>query len=239
MVVLPAIDLKDGKCVRLRQGRADEATVYSADPVAMARRWEDEGAERLHVVDLDGAFRGSPAHLAVIRRIAATLHIPVEVGGGLRTDEDVQQVLDAGAACAIVGTRAFADPESLAESVRRFGNQLAVGIDARGGFVQVKGWVETTTMRAVDLARKADAMGVSLLIVTDTATDGMMTGTNVPAMAEICRAVRCRVIASGGVTSPEDIRQLKALNCDNLFGAIIGKALYEGTTTLAAMKACA
>ncbi len=239
MLVLPAIDLKGGVCVRLRQGRADEATVYSADPVAMARRWEDEGAERLHVVDLDGAFEGKPAHLAVIERIAAALRIPVEVGGGLRTDADVRRVLDAGAACAIVGTRAFADPESLAESVRRFGERLAVGIDARDGFVQVKGWVETTAMRAVDLARKADSLGVALLIVTDTATDGMMTGTNIPAMAEICRAVRCRVIASGGVTTPEDIRRLKALDCGNLFGAIVGKALYEGTTTLAAMKACA
>jgi len=237
MIILPAIDLKDGKCVRLRQGRADEATVYADDPVSMARRWQDEGAERLHVVDLDGAFEGRPAHLKEIARIVGALRIPVEVGGGMRTDADVQRVLEAGAACAIVGTRAFADPDSLAESVSRFGDRLAVGIDARDGFVQVKGWVETTTMCAVDLARKADALGVSLLIVTDTATDGMMTGTNVPAMAEICQAVGCRVIASGGVTTPDDIRQLKALDCANLYGAIVGKALYEGTTTLAAMMA--
>lgn len=239
MVILPAIDLKDGKCVRLRQGRADEATVYSDDPETMARRWQDEGAERLHVVDLDGAFQGRPAHLKVIERIAGALRIPVEVGGGLRTDEDVRQVLEAGAACAIIGTRAFANPESLGASVTLFGDKLAVGIDARDGFVQVRGWVETTAMRAVDLARKADALGVSLLIVTDTATDGMMTGTNVPAMEEICRAVSCRVIASGGVTSPEDVRRLKALQCENLFGAIVGKALYEKTTTLKAMMACA
>lgn len=239
MLILPAIDLKDGKCVRLRQGLANEVTVYSTDPVTMAKHWEDEGAERLHVVDLDGAFQGTPAHLAVIARITAALCIPVEVGGGLRTDADVQRVLDAGASCAIVGTRAVADPHSLAESVRRFGDRLAVGIDARDGFVQVKGWVETTSMRSVDLARKADTLGVSLLIVTDTATDGMMTGTNVPVMAEICAAVSCRVIASGGVTTPEDIRQLKALKCSNLFGAIVGKALYEKTTTLAAMKAYA
>ncbi|HAS83184.1 MAG TPA: 1-(5-phosphoribosyl)-5-[(5-phosphoribosylamino)methylideneamino]imidazole-4-carboxamide isomerase [Verrucomicrobia bacterium] len=236
MVIIPAIDLQGGQCVRLRQGRADESTVYSADPVAMARRWQDEGAERLHVVDLDGAFQGRPAHLKVIERIAAALTIPVEVGGGLRTDDDVHAMLETGVACAIIGTRAFADPESLAGSVARFGKKLAVGIDARDGFVQVKGWVETTSMRAVDLARKADALGVSLLIVTDTATDGMMQGTNVAAVAEICRAVRCRVIASGGVTSPEDVRRLNALQCDNLYGAIVGKALYEGTTTLAAMQ---
>ncbi len=237
MVIIPAIDLQGGQCVRLRQGRADESTVYSADPVAMARRWQDEGAERLHVVDLDGAFQGRPAHLKVIERIAAALTIPVEVGGGLRTDDDVHAMLETGVACAIIGTRAFADPDSLAGSVARFGDRLAVGIDARDGFVQVKGWVETTTMRAVDLARKADALGVALLIVTDTATDGMMQGTNVEAVAGICRAVRCRVIASGGVTSPEDVRRLNGLRCENLYGAIVGKALYEGTTTLAAMRA--
>ncbi len=238
MMVLPAIDLKDGKCVRLRQGRVDAVTVYSTDPVSMAKRWEDEGAARLHVVDLDGAFQGAPAHLKTIERMTAALSIPVEVGGGLRSDEDVRRVLEAGAACAIVGTRAFAEPASLASGVERFGDRLAVGIDARDGFVQVKGWVETTAMRSVDLARKADALGVSLLIVTDTATDGMMKGTNVPAMEAICKAVNCRVIASGGVTTTDDIRQLKAMNCANLFGAIVGKALYEGTVTLKAMMAC-
>jgi phosphoribosylformimino-5-aminoimidazole carboxamide ribotide isomerase len=237
MIILPAIDLKGGKCVRLRQGRADEVTVYADDPVTMALRWQDEGADRLHVVDLDGAFEGHPVHLRQIERIVAALQIPVEIGGGMRSDADVQRVLETGAACAIIGTRAFADPDSLAESVLRFGHRLAVGIDARDGFVQVKGWVETTGMRAVDLARKADALGVPLLIVTDTATDGMMTGTNVPAMAEICRSVGCRVIASGGVTTPDDVRQLKALGCANLYGAIVGKALYEGSTTLAAMMA--
>ena len=239
MIIIPAIDLKDGKCVRLRQGRADEATVYSSDPVDMARRWRDEGAERLHVVDLDGAFQGAPAHLREIGRIAGALDIPVEAGGGLRTDDDIRRVLEAGAACAIAGTRAFSDPGSLAESVQRFGGRLAVGIDARDGFVQVRGWVETTSMRAVDLARRADALGVSLLIVTDTATDGMMRGTNVEAMDEMCRAVRCRVIASGGVTTPADVRRLRDLGHANLYGAIVGKALYEGTTTLAALRAVA
>lgn len=236
MIVIPAIDLKGGRCVRLRQGRAEDETVYSDDPVAMARRWQSEGAQRLHVVDLDGAFSGRPSHCDVIARITQALDIPVEVGGGLRTDDDIARVLDAGASCAIVGTRAFADPDSLATSVQRFGDKLAVGIDACDGRVQVKGWVETTPMLAVDLARKADALGVSLLIVTDTATDGMMTGTNVEVMDTMCSMVSCRVIASGGVTSPKDIMNLKTMNRENLMGAIVGKALYEGTTTLKAMQ---
>lgn len=239
MIILPAIDLKGGRCVRLRQGLADDVTVYSDDPVEMALHWVAEGGEFLHVVDLDGAFDGAPAHLDVIARIVAAIPIPVEVGGGLRSDDDIQRVLDAGAARAIIGTRAFADPDSLAGTVARFGDHVAVGIDARDGRVQVKGWVETTDMLAVDLARKADSVGVKTLIVTDTATDGMMVGTNVAAMDEICRAVSCNVIASGGVTAPKDVRDLVTLGHPNLYGAIVGKALYEKTTTLTKMKQAA
>jgi phosphoribosylformimino-5-aminoimidazole carboxamide ribotide isomerase len=237
MIILPAIDLKDGRCVRLRQGRADDATVYSDDPVEMAKRWVDEGGEYLHVVDLDGAFQGHPVHLDAIARITKAIPIPVEVGGGLRSDDDIRKLLEAGVERAIVGTRAFSDPDSLAETVNQFGEHVAVGIDARDGRVQVKGWVETTDMLAVDLARKADSMGVRTLIVTDTATDGMMVGTNVAAMDEVCRAVSCNVIASGGVTTPDDVRALKELGHPNLYGAIVGKALYEETTSLAEMKA--
>ncbi len=237
MIILPAIDLKDGRCVRLSQGRADAVTVYSDDPVAMAKHWVDEGGECLHVVDLDGAFQGSPAHLDIIEKIVAAIDIPVEVGGGLRTDDDIRRLLETGVTRAIIGTRAFSDPDSLAGTVEKFGEKIAVGIDARDGRVQVKGWVETTDMLAVDLARKADVMGVKTLIVTDTATDGMMVGTNVAAMDEICQAVSCNVIASGGVTAPKDVAALVALGHANLYGAIVGKALYEKTTTLAAMKA--
>jgi phosphoribosylformimino-5-aminoimidazole carboxamide ribotide isomerase len=239
MIVIPAIDLKGGRCVRLQQGRADAESVYGASPVEAALRWQSEGAQRLHVVDLDGAFEGQPAHLREIAAICEALEIPVEVGGGLRTDDDVQRVLDAGAGCAIIGTRAFADPDSLGASAARFGKALAVGIDARDGFVQVKGWVETTSMRAVDLAQKADAMGVGTLIVTDTATDGMLAGVNAAAMDAVCRVVRCQVIASGGVTGPEDIERLAGLGHTHLLGAIAGKALYEGKTTLAALMAAA
>ncbi len=239
MLVIPAIDLKGGRCVRLRQGRAAEASVYEGRPVDAALAWERQGATRLHVVDLDGAFAGQPAHVKEIEEICAALTIPVEVGGGLRTDADIQQVLDAGAHCAIIGTRAFSDPDSLAGSVARFGDRLAVGIDARDGYVQVRGWVETTSMTAVELAQRADAMGVATLIVTDTATDGMMAGVNAAAIDAVCRVVGCQVIASGGVTGPEDIVRLRALGHAHLLGAIAGKALYEEKTTLAALQAVA
>ncbi len=239
MLVIPAIDLKGGRCVRLRQGRADEESVYEASPVEAALAWQAQGAERLHVVDLDGAFAGKPAHLREIAAICSALSIPVEVGGGLRTDADIARVLESGARCAIIGTRAFSDPDSLAGSVARFGDQLVVGIDARDGYVQVRGWVETTSMTAVALALRADEMGVSTLIVTDTATDGMMAGVNAAAIDAVCRVVKCQVIASGGVTGPEDLIRLRDLGHANLLGAIAGKALYEGKTTLAALRAVA
>ena len=238
-VIYPAIDLKGGRCVRLLQGRADAETVYGQDPVAMARHWADQGAAWLHVVDLDGAFAGHPAQLDLVARIAAAVKVPVQCGGGLRTDDDVQRVLDAGVRRAILGTRAWSDPKGLAKLVERFGARLAVGIDARDGLVQIKGWTETTTLTAVALARQADEMGVRTLIVTDTATDGMLKGTNLGAMEDVCSAVRCDVIASGGVSRADDVRQLRGLGQANLAGAIVGKALYEGHATLADLLATA
>ena len=237
MIVIPAIDLKDGKCVRLKQGRADKATVYSDDPAEMARRWAGEGAVYLHVVDLDGAFGGRPAHPDVIAEIARAVDIPIEVGGGLRNDEDVQAVLDCGAARAIVGTRALEDPECVAALAERFGERLAVGIDARHGAVQTKGWVETSTVTAVDLAVKSWQAGASTIIYTDTSRDGMLMGINTAAVVEVCEAVACDVIAAGGITTADDIRSLRALEMGNLAGAIVGKALYEGSTTLAELQA--
>ena len=239
MIILPAIDLKDGKCVRLRQGKAADVTVYSDDPVAQARVWLAQGAEQMHVVDLDGAFTGEPKHTEVIGRIVRALGIPVEVGGGLRTDAQVERLIDAGVARAIIGTRALENVDVLAALVKRFGEKIAVGIDARDGYVQVKGWVETTGMRAVDLAKRVESVGVQTIIYTDTATDGMLGGPNLPAMEQMCRAVSCRIIASGGVSAPEHVKALKALGCANLYGAIVGKALYDGKTTLAAMRAAA
>ena len=239
ITIIPAIDLKGGKCVRLRQGNMDDSTVYSEDPVEMAKRWEAEGAGFLHVVDLDGAVQGRPVHVEVIGRIASTLKIPVEVGGGLRTDEDIEAVLKTGVSRAIIGTRAFGDPATLQTAIRKYGARIAVGIDARNGMVQIKGWVETTSMKAADLAAQMDMMRVKTIIYTDTSTDGMMTGVNATAVGEICDKVRCEVIASGGVTSASDVDALKALNRRNLVGAIVGRALYEKRVSLKELIAAA
>ena len=239
--LLPAIDLKGGQCVRLRQGRAEDATVYGGDPVAQAREWARQGAPWLHVVDLDGAFQGRPAHLNLIGAMVAAAGIPVECGGGLRTDADLAAVLACGVRRAILGTRALEHVEDLAALAAKYGDRLAVGIDARDGFVQVKGWTETSRTAAADLARRAAAAGVQTLIYTDTATDGMLRGPNFAGTAELCAAVGpgCRVIASGGITTPVDIRRLRALGQPNLAGAIVGKALYEGRATVGELLASA
>ena len=238
--IFPAIDLKGGRCVRLRQGQADDATVYGDDPVQMALHWQSLGGRALHVVDLDGAFNGAPAHADVVAKIAAALTIPVEIGGGLRTDEHVQAMLDAGVSRVILGTRALADPDALRRLVdRQGGEKIAVGIDARDGKVQVKGWVETTGTLATDLAKRVCDLGVGTIIYTDTATDGMLSGPNVGQMDRICEAASCDVVASGGVSRVEDVRALVALGRPNLVGAIVGKALYEGRASLPELQAAA
>lgn len=240
MTIFPAIDLKGGKCVRLRQGRADDSTVYGNDPVEMARHWQAEGGKALHVVDLDGAFQGAPAHAEVVASIVKALSIPVEIGGGLRTDDHVRTMLDAGVSRVILGTRALADEEALSRLVKLYGGKrIAVGIDARDGLVQVKGWVETSTTKATDLAKRVAEIGVGTIIYTDTSTDGMLSGPNVEAMAQICDAASCDIVASGGVASANDIRALKALKRNNLVGAIVGKALYEGKALLSELQAIA
>ncbi len=237
--IYPAIDLKGGHCVRLLQGRADQATVYGHDPVAMAKHWVAQGAAILHVVDLDGAFAGRSVQHELVIRILRSVAVPVQVGGGLRTDEDVARLLEAGAHRAVIGTRAWAEPEQVRALIGRHGPRIAVGIDARGGRVQIKGWTETTDVRAVDLAQEAEALGVRTLICTDTATDGMLKGTNTLSVDEICTAVHCDVIASGGVSSAADILALRGLARPNLVGAIVGKALYEGHATVASLNAAA
>lgn len=233
MIILPAIDLKEGKCVRLRQGSADEVTVYGDDPAEQAREWRRQGGRELHVVDLDGAFVGTPKHAEVIRRIIEAFEGPVEVGGGLRTLEAVGAVLEAGAARAIIGSAALENPRFLTDAVAIWGDKIAVGIDARDGFVQTKGWVETTKVSALDLATAVAKAGVKTIIYTDTATDGMLGGPNLSQMAAICDAApTCSITASGGVSSPYDIENLKALERPNLRAAIVGKALYDGRTTI-------
>ena len=233
MVILPAIDLKDGKCVRLRQGRADDVTVYGDDPAQQARDWAEQGGRELHVVDLDGAFAGEPRHSEVIRRIIKAFGGIVEVGGGIRTPEALAAVIDAGATRAIIGSAALEDPEFLSSAVEMYGDRIAVGIDARDGFVQTKGWVETTKAKATELAKAVESIGVATIIYTDTATDGMLGGPNLTQMASICDAApKCAITASGGVSSPYDVQNLLSLGRANLRAAIVGKALYDGRTTL-------
>ena len=240
MIILPAIDLKDGKCVRLRQGRADEVTVYGDDPAEQAKDWREQGGQELHVVDLDGAFAGTPKHAEVIKRIIAEFPGPVEVGGGLRTPEALAAVLEAGATRAIIGSAALENPEFLSQTVELYGERIAVGIDARDGYVQTRGWVETTQVPAVELAKAVVGVGVRTIIYTDTATDGMLGGPNLTQMAAICDAVpECSITASGGVSSPYDVLNLKSLERPNLRAVIVGKALYDGRTTLKEMNVAA
>ena len=240
MIILPAIDLKDGKCVRLRQGRADDVTVYGDDPAQQAQDWADQGGRELHVVDLDGAFAGTPKHTEVIRRIIEAFRGPVEVGGGIRNLDVLRNVIEAGAARAIIGSAALDDPEFLTAAYEEFGDKIAVGIDARNGFVQTKGWVETTAVKATDLASAVARIGIKTIIYTDTATDGMLGGPNLSQMAAICDAApTCQITASGGVSSPYDVANLKALERPNLRAAIVGKALYDGRTTLRDMNIAA
>ena len=240
MIILPAIDLKGGKCVRLRQGREDDVTVYGDDPAAQAADWMRQGGKELHVVDLDGAFAGTPKHAEVIAAIIKAFGGPVEVGGGIRTPEALAAVLEAGAARAIIGSAALEDPEFLTSSAEIYGDRIAVGIDARDGFVQTKGWVETSKTPAVELAHAVASLGVKTIIYTDTATDGMLGGPNLAQMAAICDAApSCDITASGGVSSVQDVKNLMALGKPNLRAAIVGKALYDGRVTLAEMNGAA
>ncbi|MDO5461950.1 MAG: 1-(5-phosphoribosyl)-5-[(5-phosphoribosylamino)methylideneamino]imidazole-4-carboxamide isomerase [bacterium] len=238
MYILPAIDLMDHCCVRLKQGDANQKTIYSDNPVAQAQTFRDAGAEWLHVVDLDGAFHGQPKHADVIAQIIQHCGLKVEVGGGLRSDEALLPLMEAGVTRAIIGTRALEDTTILKRWVEQYGSRIAVGIDARGGFVQTRGWVETSTVRATDLAKRVADCGVQTIIYTDTATDGMLAGTNLSAMAEMADAVpQVNIIASGGVSLPEHVKALVALQRPNIAGAIVGKALYEGITSLPEMIA--
>jgi phosphoribosylformimino-5-aminoimidazole carboxamide ribotide isomerase len=230
MLIIPAVDLKAGRCVRLLQGRAEAETVFSNDPVAMARRWESEGAPRLHVVDLDGAFGGGPAQTAIIRDIARAVSIPVEVGGGLRSAEHIEAVLEAGARWAIVGTRAALDPVFLGEVCRRFADRIIVGVDASDGRVAVDGWTRVLDLGAVALARDAAAAGACTIIYTDIARDGMQGGPNVWSTEAVAKAAGIPVFASGGVGSLDDIRQLAGI--PGVDGVVVGRALYTGALTL-------
>jgi len=236
MQIWPAIDLRGGKCVRLRQGDYQRQTIYGDDPAEMARRFVGQGATCLHLVDLDGARDGSTVNLAAVEAIVAAVRIPCELGGGIRDDQTIERLLDIGLSRLIVGTRALKEPDWFRAACRRFPGQLALGIDAKGGMVATDGWLETSSTSAIDLARQFTGEPLAAIIYTDIAKDGMLQGPNLEAMAEMNAAVDCEVIASGGVTTADDVRKLAAIG---MAGCIVGRALYEGSLTLAEAIAAA
>lgn len=241
MLLIPAIDLKQGKCVRLRQGRMDEATVFSDDPVAMACHWRDLGARRLHIVDLDGAFAGEPRNLALIEQMVVAMGtVPVQVGGGIRTAAVVQAYLGSGVAGVIVGTKAVEDPQFLAEMATSYPQQIWLGLDARDGRVATEGWDKTSALLASDLACAAAALPIAGIVYTDIERDGMLSGVNVAATLHLAQSCGLPVIASGGVSTEADLSALKQAFVEDrqlLFGAITGRAIYEGTLDLASGQA--
>jgi phosphoribosylformimino-5-aminoimidazole carboxamide ribotide isomerase len=227
MLLYPAIDLMGGQVVRLKQGRASEKTVYSDDPVAVAREWEERGGDWLHIVDLDAAFGGKHANLDIVRALAAAVSLPVQMGGGMRDEDAIAAALEAGVSRVVIGTRAAEDPDFVRRAITRFGgDKIAVGIDARDSKVAVKGWAETTELDALKLAAELGQTGLGALIYTDIATDGMLRGPNLAAMSAMVASAGCPVIASGGVSSASDIAALGRIK--GLSGAIIGKALFDG-----------
>ncbi len=230
MIIIPAIDLKDGKCVRLLQGKKEEVTVYSDDPASMAQHWVELGAKLLHVVDLDGAFTGEQKNFDKIREIRKSIHIPIELGGGIRDIERIEQLINLGVDRTIIGTSAAKDPAMVKEACERFPGKVLVGIDAKDGKVAVKGWVEVTDLDAIEFAKRMQDNGAAGIIYTDISRDGMMTGPNIDAMARMVKSVDIPVIASGGVSKLDDIKNL--MQIENLWGVITGKALYEGTMDL-------
>lgn len=234
MLLIPAIDLKDGKCVRLRQGRMEDSTVFSDDPVAMAARWVEAGAKRLHLVDLNGAFAGKPVNAQVIRRIAdAFPNLPIQVGGGIRDEETVEAYLEAGVEYVIIGTKAVQDPHFVSDLCLEFPGHVIVGLDAKDGKVAIDGWSKLSKHDVVDMARMFERHGVSAIIYTDIGRDGMMQGVNVESTVRLARAVSIPVIASGGIKDLSDIQALWEVREEGIMGTVIGRALYENTLDLA------
>ncbi len=231
MLIIPAIDLKDGNCVRLKQGRMEDDTVFSNDPVAMATHWVDQGARRLHLVDLNGAFAGTPIHKEIVEKIAlAHPSLPIQIGGGIRSLETIQHYLEAGVSYVIIGTKAVQQPEFVEEACKKFAGHIIVGIDANEGWVATDGWANVTTVKAVELAQRFAAAGVSSIVYTDIARDGMMQGVNVEQTVALAEGCGLPVIASGGVTNMNDIKALTGK--PGILGAITGRAIYEGSLNL-------
>lgn len=232
--LIPAIDLKQGQCVRLRQGRMEDSTVFSDDPVAMASQWVEQGCSRLHLVDLDGAFEGKPMNANVVTAILKKYpDLPIQIGGGIRNVDTVETYLNAGVSYVIIGTQAVRNPPFVTELCQQFAGHVIVGIDAKDGMVAVEGWAEASTTAADELAKKFEDQGVSAIVYTDISRDGMMQGVNVEATAKLAEAISIPVIASGGVTDINDIIRINEAKQAGIEGVIMGRALYEGTITLA------
>lgn len=234
MLIIPAIDLKDGQCVRLRQGEMGDSTVYGNDPVEMAARWVAAGGRRLHLVDLNGAFEGKPVNGEAVTAIAkAYPDLPIQIGGGIRSLHTIEQYLDAGVNYVIIGTKAVKEPKFVAEACKAFPGSVIVGLDAKDGLVATDGWAEVSSLLATELAKRFEQDGVSSIVYTDISRDGMMQGVNVDATVAMAKACGLPVIASGGVTNMDDIRALNAVADAGILGAITGRAIYEGELDLA------
>ncbi|HHB91603.1 MAG TPA: 1-(5-phosphoribosyl)-5-[(5-phosphoribosylamino)methylideneamino]imidazole-4-carboxamide isomerase [Thioploca sp.] len=234
MLVIPAIDLKDGQCVRLKQGRMEDDTIFSNEPVKMAERWINTGARRLHIVDLNGAFAGKPVNASVIKEITKTYpNIPIQVGGGIRDKETIQAYLNIGVKYVIIGTKAIENPEFITEICQDFPGHIIVGLDARDGKVATDGWAKISKYSAIDMAQRFAKDGVEAIIYTDISRDGMMQGLNVATTVELAKTISIPVIAAGGVTTIEDIVALCKVEAQGIYGAITGRAIYEGTLDFA------
>ena len=234
MLIIPAIDLKDGACVRLRQGLMDDSTVYGDDPLEMARRWVDAGTRRLHLVDLNGAFDGKPVNGDAVRLIAEAFpQLPIQIGGGIRNLATIEQYIDAGVNYLIIGTKAVKEPSFVAEACKEFPGHIMVGLDAKDGLVATDGWAEVSNIQATELAKRFEQDGVDSIVYTDISRDGMMQGVNVEQTVTMAQASSIPVIASGGITNMDDIKALHEVSKAGILGAITGRAIYEGTLDVA------
>ncbi|MEJ2509346.1 MAG: 1-(5-phosphoribosyl)-5-[(5-phosphoribosylamino)methylideneamino]imidazole-4-carboxamide isomerase [Gammaproteobacteria bacterium] len=234
MLIIPAIDLKEGKCVRLRQGRMEDSTVFSDDPVAMAGQWVEQGARRLHIVDLDGAFAGRPVNAEVIRDIAAAYpEVPIQVGGGIRDEDTIQTYLEAGVQYVIIGTKAINAPHFVNDICLEFPGHIIVGLDAKDGKVAIDGWSKLSHHDVADMAQRFEKDGVEAIVYTDIGRDGMMQGVNIESTVALARQITIPVIASGGITTIDDVRRLCEVADEGIMGAITGRAIYEGTLDFA------
>lgn len=238
MLIIPAIDLKDGKCVRLRQGNMDDETVFSDSPVEMAGQWVEQGARRLHLVDLNGAFDGEPVNGKIVQSIAKAFpELPIQIGGGIRNLETIRTYINAGVDYVIIGTKAVKDPDFVFQACEEFPGHIIVGIDAKNGLVATDGWAEVSEVTAIDCAKQFESDGVDAIVYTDISRDGMMQGVNVEATINLAKAINIPVIASGGVTNMDDIKRLAPAGKEGVLGTITGRAIYEGTLDLAEAQA--